>query len=689
MTIVPLKLIPGVDVEKTIALNQAGISRSALIRFEEGLAQKLGGWTKYYPVALSGIPRDMHAWESLNNVGLLSIGTTTELAIIADGDLSNITPQELLSDFAPDFTTILNDPQVEVDDPNIANVTTLDVVYFNTPISVGGIILFGAYPIDIVTGATTYKITALTPATAAITSGGAVPSFTTTLNSSEVTVGLAAHGLAVGQFFTFPITTTGGGVTISGTYTVTSVPTADTFVIVADVEASSAATFFMNASEAELLYYINLGPSAAGIGYGLGGYGDGGYGTGVVPASQTGTPITATDWSTDNWGEDLMANPRGGGIYVWGPRSGFLNAALIATAPVFNNGLFVAMPQQILVAWGSTTSIAGLPLGLNGNLDPLLIRWSDIEDFTTWLPASGNQAGSFRISNGSSIKGALQASTQALIWTDLGIWSMQYVNQPLIFGFRNIGNGCGLVGAHAAGVLQQTVYWMSSYNFFALGSGGVQEIPCPVWDAVFQDLDTANIEKCRAWPNSTFGEMWWFYPSASGGTGECDSYVKYSVSESAKLGTAVWDYGPLPRSAAIDQSVLGQPIAASPQGVIYLHETTMDADGQPLLASYETGWFAISEGWDLTFIDQFWPDFRFKFWNSTGGSANVQMLITTADYPNGPQTVNGPYSITDAATFIGTRARGRLAKIAVSSADVGTWWRTGLSRYRAAKAGRR
>lgn len=689
MSIAALTLVPGVDVEKTPALNQAGITISNLIRYEEGLAQKIGGWDKYYPFAFSAVPRDLHAWEDLNSVGNLSVGTATQLGVIANNALITITPQTLISDFTPDFTTSAASPLVEVNDPNIANVTILDAVFFNTPISVDGVILFGAYQISVVTGTTTYQITAIENAVSGVSDGGAVPQFDTTLGSAEVTVTLAAHGLSPGQKFTFPIPSTDSGITIVGTYPVTTVPSVDTFTIVADIQAVSTNTFLMNTGNAEILYYINQGPAATGSGYGIGGYGEGGYGTGVVPSGQTGIPITTTDYLTDNWGETLVANPRGGGIYYWEPRSGFANAAFISEAAPFNNGLFVAMPQQILVAWGTTASVYGQPIGVGNGIDPMLLRWSDIGNFFSWLPQSGSQAGSRRLSIGSTIKGAIQGPTNALIWTDLGLYAMQYLNYPLVWGFNLIGTGCGCVGAHAMGILAQNVYWMSSFNFYVLGGGGVSELPCPVWDVVFQDLDATNIEKVRAAPNSAFGEIAWYYPSLSGGTGENDSYVMYHASETAQQGRPVWSYGKLPRSAWIDQSVLGQPIGADVNGLIYQHETSYDADGQPLLAAFETGWFAISEGWDLTFIDQFWPDFRFKFFNVATAPATIQMTITTADYPNGPQMVSGPFSVTQASTFIGTRCRGRLVKIAVASGDTGTWWRMGRNRYRAAKAGKR
>lgn len=429
----------------------------------------------------------------------------------------------------------------------------------------------------------------------------------------------------------------------------------------------------MNGGNAEYVYYIAIGPTAGGVGYGLGGYGDGGYGTGIVPASQTGTPITATDWSLDNWGEIVLGNPRGGGIYYWSPNSGFQNASLAPNAPIFNNGIFVAMPEQILVAWGSIAS--------GVQQDPLTVRWSDALDFTQWAVTSQTQAGSFRIPTGSAIIGGMQATQQALIWTDLDVWSMTYLGPPLVFGFNKISSGCGLIGPHAMAEMRGGVYWMSPGSFFIMSGGGVQELPCPVWDFVFQNIDSENQNKCVASANSEFDEMTFYFPSL-GGNGENDSYVKFNIEEK------VWDYGTLARSAWIDQSVLGEPIGASPSGVIFQHEISPDADGQPMMPWFETGWFVIAEGQSFAFVDWFFPDMKYGLFGQSQG-ANVLVTISATDYPNGVVRTFGPFNTTSATNFINTRLRGRQIKIRVASTDAGSFWRLGNMRYRVAQDGRR
>lgn len=675
MPIVPLKLIPGVKADYTPTLNQAGVSSCDLIRWKDKLPQKLGGWSKFYPFAVSGIPRDVHGWADLNAVNHLGIGATTSLAVITNGALRDITPQTLVSNIAPAFTTVNGSATVLVADTNVTNVTVYDAVFFNTPIAIGGLILQGLYPIDAIAGAHSYDITAASPATSGAGPAGAVPVFTPSSGSSLVSVALTAHGQSVGGTFDFPIpTTVGGNIIIDGVYNVVAVADANHFTISGDVEATNSTPVSMNGGLAQLVYYIALGPSAAGLGYGVGPYGAGGYGTGVVPSAQTGTPITADNWTLDNWGEILLSNPEGGGIYYWQPNSGFQTSRLVSTGPAFNNGIFVSMPAQILVAWGSTST--------GQQQDPLTVRWSDSQDFLNWAETSQTQAGSYRIPTGSMIVGGIQGPQQGLIWTDLDIYAMQYISVPGVFGFNKLSSGCGLIGPHAVASIRGNVYWLSAGSVFVLSGNGVQQIPCSVWDVIFQDLDTDNQQKIVAAANSQFDEVTFYYPSLSGNTGENDKYVKLNVSEGS------WDYGTLARSAWQDQSVLGQPIGTTPAGLIYQHETSNDADGQPLVSTFTTGYFVISSGQDIPFVDWFFPDMKWGLFNGSQ-TASISVTINVVAYPNSAPEVFGPFTMTNAVTFINTRLRGRQISLTFTSTDLGSWWRLGELQIRIAKAGRR
>jgi hypothetical protein len=678
-----VKLIPGINLERTPTLLEAGYAQGQLIRFLNGLAQKYGGWSRFYSSVLAGTPRDLHAWQDLNEVDHLAVGTTSQIYVLTGGNPAAITPQTLTTNFSPNFTTTVGSATVQVTDSNVNNVTVFDTIIFNTPVSVGGIVLSGIYPIVEITGADSYDITAATVATGNVSNGGAVPAFTTTNMSESVSVALANHGLSVGNTVVFPIATTGNGVTIQGAYDVVTVTDANDFVIYASALATASSSFNMNSGNAELVYYIALGPNPSGSGYGLGSYGGGGYGIGQSAGSvQTGTPITATDYTQDNWGQILLSCPANGGIYSWDPTGGFQNSMLVASAPPYNTGMFISTAQQVLVTYGSTVTEE---IGIIQ--DPLWVQWSTVGDFTNFVPTTADQAGGYRIPNGSKCVGGMSVANQNLIWTDEDCWAMSYQGPPFVYGFNKIGAGAGLASSHAAQALRGSVFWMGPNNFFSLTGNGVNVIPCPVWDVVFQNLNTSFLQNVRAMPNTPFNEVGWLYPSASSANGENDSYVKFNMTEQGNP----WDYGPvgaLPRSAWIDLNVFGPPISASPQGLVYSQETGADADGQPLVSSFISGYFVIGEGEDFSFVDMVIPDMKFGLYSGPA-SATVQFTFYVVNFPGDTPVQYGPYAFNSTTEYIPVRFRGRQMAIGVTSDQIGAFFRLGLVRYRWAPCGRR
>ena len=669
-----LKLVPGVNQNRTPALNEAAISTSQLIRFVPdaqgiGLPQKLGGWTKYFANPIASIVRCLWAWADTNDKKYLAIGAVDALETLTENILRNVTPNTITYNVAVDVNTTSGSNEVEIVVTG-SNITSYDSVYIQTQISVGGLVLFGMYQCYAV-GADSFFIYATDVlgqpqyATATVTDGGAVPVYDSTDTSSIVLVTLADHGYLAGDTFTALISTVISGITIYGNYLITTVVTTDTFNIQTSNTATSTTTVSMNAGEARYQLFIGEGPLPLGTGYGVGPYGVGGYGSGIAPVANPGSPISASDWSLDNWGSVLIANPFEGEIYTWNPLVNAVSASIITNAPTKNVGCFVAMPQRQVIAYGST---------FNGIIDHLLIRWCDVEDYSDWIATVTNQAGSYRLPRGSRIIGGIQGPQQGLIWTDTALWSMQYIGQPYIYSFNEVGTGCGLIGQKAAGTLSNTVFWMGSAQFYKLSGSGIETIYCPVWDVIFQDIDLLNLNKIRVAVNSLFNEVAWYYPTTSS-NGEVAKYVKYNN------GLDKWDFGTLGRTAWINQSVLGKPIGASPQGYLYQHETSPNADNQPMLPSFRTGYFALSEGDVKTFVDQVWPDMK---WGYYGGvqSANVQITFYYTDYAGQEPRVSGPFTVAQATQYVTPRFRGRLVSIEVSSSDINSFWRLGNIRYR-------
>lgn len=682
-----VQLVPTVNVELTATQNQAGIVESANIRFKAGVPQKLGGWQKFFSQAVDGVPKALHAWQDLNNIKRLAVATTTEVDVIASGVLSDITPQTLESDFAPDFSSTNGDATIEIVDTNTSGLTTDDSVYFRTPVSIGGIILSGIYPIATITGADSYTIEAQANATATEANLGTVPAFDTTSGSAAVDVTLADHGQVAGNTVVFDLPTTVGGLTIDGKYTVTSVTSADVFVITANSVASSTASTDMNGGDAGLTYYIALGPVGGGVGYGLNDYGEGGYGLGGTGSGvQTGDPLAANDWTLDNWGEILIGCPENNAIFYWQPGTGFQNMSVIDEGPLFNTGMFVSMAQQQIIAYGSSVSARDIG-GIGIYQDPMLVKWSDIGDFFAWEQTAANFAREFRISTGSLIVSGMAGKNRNLLWTDLDVHTMTYNGGPSVYSINKVGGNCGIIGKHAWATLGDVTMWMGKGNFFAYAGSGVQPIPCSVWDAVFQDLDATNAHKVVAGSNTDFTEVWWFYPS-SGATNP-DKWAKYNIVE------GTWDIGNLDRSAWIDRSVLGRPIAASSSGVIYSHESGYDDDANPLIPSFTTGYFTLGNGQEFVFIDEVYPDFQWETRDGTTPDAQIGITLNLVDFPGQTPRAFGPFIVTRSTPKInpvdsgGRRIRARQIALEVSSSDVGSFWRLGAVKFRNAPDGRR
>jgi len=155
-----------------------------------------------------------------------------------------------------------------------------------------------------------------------------------------------------------------------------------------------------------------------------------------------------------------------------------------------------------------------------------------------------------------------------------------------------------------------------------------------------------------------------------------------------------WDYGfntetspYVARSAWINESVVGHPIGASLNNYLQQHEVSTDADGTAMVSYFQTGYFVLSEADVKMFVDQVWPDMKWGYYNGEQ-DAQIRLYFYVSDYAGAAPTVYGPYTLTQATTYITPRFRGRLVSIRIESTDLGSFWRMGNIRYRLQPDGR-
>ena len=523
------------------------------------------------------------------------------------------------------------------------------------------------------------------------TSAGDV-TFAATDGSTTITVTDTANDVFLGDFVTFSGAVSLGGVitadVLNQEYQVTSVIDADTYTITSAVAANSSDTGDGGAAVIGA-YQINTGldSAASGSGWGAGPWS---RGTWSSPADVTVPGAQLRLWSMDNFGEDLIANVRGGGIYYWDSSSGTSTRAVdIASLsgnnqPEVANIVLVSERDRHVIAFGCD------PEADPGVQDPLIIRFSDQESFTDWETRDDNTAGELRIGTGSEIVAAVQTKQQVVIFTDRSVSAMQFIGAPFTFGLTEVSTNTSIASQNAAVAFGDDVYWMGDQSFYRY-DGNVQPIPCPVEEYVFADLNVSQRAKVTAAVNSKFNEIWWFYPSASSDTN--DKYVVYNYVENS------WYYGALARTAWYDNAVSNLPIAAATDGYLYFHEDGLD-DGSTnppsAINSYiESSAIDIGDGDQFMFLSRLLPDLTFR--NSTATSPLATFTVSARDFPgdNYGQTDSGnavrsaTVPVEQFTEQLFFRLRGRSMSLKVESDNVGTQWRLGTPRADLRPDGRR
>jgi hypothetical protein len=320
-----------------------------------------------------------------------------------------------------------------------------------------------------------------------------------------------------------------------------------------------------------------------------------------------------------------------------------------------------------------------------------LVRFSDQESFTDWEARSDNTAGDLRIGSGSTFVRAIETKREILIWTDRSLHSMQFIGAPFTFGMQQLSANITIISRGAVAATEDFVAWMGFDNFY-IYAGKTQQIPCTVKDKVFLDLNFEQRDKITSGVNAEFGEIWWFYPSASG-TGENDRYVVYNYLEKA------WYYGALGRTAWIGRGTNQFPIAAGEDSngdnYLYNHEVGYDDDGSAMTAYIESSQMDIGDGDQFLLTRRLIPDLNFL--GSTNSAPTVDFTLETRTYPGANYNQTGTGSVVRSATTpveqwtneVDLRLRGRSFALKVESSGAGTAWKLGVPRVDLRPDGRR
>jgi hypothetical protein len=741
MPLQKLQFRPGLNREGTDYSNEGGWYDGDKIRFRSGFPEKIGGWTRMATAQFLGICRSLWNWVSLAGSNYLGVGTNLKYYIERGGTYYDITPinhtSNTLGAAAGPFTASNGSSTITVVDATYSPGVG-DYVTFSGCTTLGGnitaAVLDQEYVVASVVSLTSYTITAKDPTTglpvlanasdtnnggATVTAKYQVPiglnvysvgngwgagpwpiynsttltdPFTATSTGIQVlTVTQTAHGLTTGDYVyfesiasnpcginkvvlqqAFPVTNTG-----ANTYTFSfSGVTANT-------------TSSTTASGGSVTVLTPDVPDR--------GWGEAYVGTGIGQQLRL--------WSNDNFGQDLVLAPRGGSIYYWKDATGVQARAELLSkladdesfdgdyVPTATYQVLASAIQRFVIAMGANPYDPGTPAT---TFDPMLVRWSDQENPYQWIPEVINQAGEFRLSNGSYIMQAKATRQEILIWTDSALYSMQYLGPPYVWGFNILMDNISVMSPNAMITINNVTYWMG-FDKFYMYSGRVETLPCSLRQYIFADINKDQAFQVFCGGNEGYNEVWWFYCSGTSDT--VDKYVIYNYLD------RVWYYGSMARTAWLDSGIRPYPMAANYENRILYHESAVDdvsgLTPVPIESYVQSSDFDIGDGHNFGFVWRILPDVNFN--GSNINNPQVTMTVkprrnsgspyTAADNPDVISADNyGTSAVYNVQEFTGqvyTRLRGRQMAFRIESTTLGVAWQLGSPRIDIRNDGRR
>ena len=710
MPLQKLQLRPGVNREGTTLANEGGWFECNKIRFRSGYPQKLGGWQPISSSTYIGTARSLWNWVTLQGYNLLAVGTSSKYYVESGGTYNDITPIRATETLTDPFTTTNGSRVVIVTDVN-HGATDGDYVTFSGATTVGGLNLNGEFRITYIS-TNSYSITASSAATSSATGGGTVTA------KYQLNSGLEIYGYVTGWGAGL-----WGGFVLNTQQTALTVPlnASNTTISVTSTTGFSNATGTVLINQELATYTGNTATTFTGATRGANGTIATSHSNGSIvynarvftgwgESAAFGITQRLRLWSEANFGDYLIINPRGGSLYMWVPQytpGGSLLFTTPATllsnsssgvyqtdtsCPIVANFVMVSDSSRFVIAFGVND------YGSTAQ-DPMLIRWSDQEDYAVWAPAITNQAGSFRLSAGSEIIAAQQTRQEILVFTDGAVFSMQYLGPPFVWGFNILSDNISIAGPNVVATANNITYWMGKDKFYAY-TGRVETLPSALRQYVFGDINMEQSDQFFAGTNEGYSEIWWYY--CSSGSSVIDRYVIYNYLDQ------VWYYGTLGRTAWLDSPLREYPMAATYSHTIVYHEIGNDdieVNGtiNPIDSYIQSSDFDIGDGHNFGFVWRMIPDITFDGSTTQTGTPEVTFTVRPRQNPGAAYgaspsptvasaqsyAVQKNYTVQEFTEIVYTRIRGRQMAFKVSSNQLGCQWQLGVPRIDVRADGRR
>ena len=708
-----LKFKPGIVSDVTSYSAEGGFVDGDKVRFRFGFPEKFGGWEKYSQSTYLGSARRLHNWVALDGSDFMGIGTHLKYYIEEGQTFNDITPIRVTTG-AGDVTFSATNGSTTITVTDTAHgANEKDFVTFSGASSLGGVItatiLNAEFQITSLISSNAYTITSSVAANSSDTGNGG----SSVVGTYQLNVGLdntvGGTGWGAGQWSG----TTSGAL---ATQLNEALDASETDVDVDDETGMNTANDVILVEEELMLVSATTDDNTMTVTRGHSGTTAATHADNTLVRLAVGNANSDDDfvgwgdaasvttpgaqirfWSHDNFGEDIIINPRDGGLFYWDKTNGLGNRAveLSATSTYSGETSVPTIAKQVLVSdqdrhvivfgcdgLGATSSATQG----NGVQDPLLIRFASQENPVDFFPTATNTAGDLRLGGGSTFVQAVETKQQILVFTNKTLHAMKFIGPPFTFGLQELSKNITIMSPFSAIAVEDAVFWMGVDTFYVYSGGQTIQLPCTVKDKIFLDFNFAERDKVHVGLNSEFGEILWFYPSSAGT--EIDKYVAYNYIEK------VWYYGTLARQAWLDRGIRNLPQATGNQ-YLYNHEVGFDDDGSAMTSFIESASIDIGDGDKFVSLKQVIPDITFN--GSTSVNPDVSFTMKSRNNPGANFNQTTQNTTQRSATSpveqftqkLDYRLRGRSFALRIDSTSLGTKYKLGTPRVDVREDGRR
>jgi hypothetical protein len=733
-----LGFLPGFNKQVTSTGAESQWTDGENVRFRYGTPEKIGGWNQLGQDKLTGATRGLHHFVNKDSTKFSAIGTNRILYVYSGGVYYDIHPLVNPSGttLSNCFTTTNGSNTVTITFPSAHSFVAGDIILFSD-FSTATNSNYAAADFDDIK----YMVTSVPTDT----------TITITMDNNETGSGATTSGSVkyyqyyhVGPpeqlgAFGWGIALWGGNLLGSLTNTLNGALLNDangtggsgtSITLTSTTGFPSTGTNYIQVGTEEISYTGVSGNNLTGITRAARGSTRAAHSNGATVTNSSswtgwGSAAANTDqvidpglWALDNLGSTLIALIHNGECFEWdgdATNATATRATIITGAPTASRDMLVSTPDRHLVFFGTETTI-----GTKTSQDDMFIRFSSQENINDYTPTAENTAGTQRLAAGSRIMGAKLGRNAIYVWSDTSLFTMRFVGQPFTFAFEQVGTNCGLIGQNAAVEVDGAAYWMSDNGFFRY-TGKLESMDCLVEDYVYDDLNTTSNQLVYCGINNLFGEITWFYPTAT--SNNVNRAVTYSYLDSTAK-RPIWFTNAsslFPRTTWEDSAVFGLPhgtkynadvdtsfdVKGNTDGttIYFEHETGVNqqeaATGAVAIpANITSGDYDITQkvvrgaatnmadlrgdGENIMRVSRIIPDFI-----AQQGNAVIQLDLRNYPSDTAVSSSLGPFTVSSTTTKVDTRARARAIALTISNTAVDTSWKLGTFRLDIHAGGRR